>query len=369
MTSTISPPSGPIIDTHRHWIPPWFLAELVAYGTNGFGTFIDRSCARTLKHAGAELYVELMNLGAQLAEQREAGITRALLSAGVLMQAASVGQGRPAREVARRLNNAAAGAARAHPEDLDFLAVVNPLDRDSVAECERCLGGLGAKGISIESNWDGTFLDAPEAEALWEYAQARGAPVQVHPSHVPIGYRRANRSRLEEVVGRPLDAALSVARMIRAGVFDRYPRLQVVLVHMGGDLLDVPGRPGGGGGPGEKPAVCRRRPGDYLRTNLHVDTTDFSPAEIGQALDRFGADRVLFGTGSPAAAISPRAQIDLIRTLGFSAEDEAKLLWKNARALFKLTPRNGPTGSPGATPGHQGVWLPAGVAARQGRFA
>jgi predicted TIM-barrel fold metal-dependent hydrolase len=48
-------------------------------------------------------------------------------------------------------------------------------------------------------------------------------------------------------------------------------------------------------------AICQRQPSDYLWANLHVDTRGFSPLEIKQALDLFGADRVLFGTDYPAA--------------------------------------------------------------------
>jgi len=42
--------------------------------------------------------------------------------------------------------------------------------------------------------------------------------------------------RLNEAVGRPFDTALSAARMIYSVVFDRYPKLKILFVHMGGAL-------------------------------------------------------------------------------------------------------------------------------------
>ena len=45
--------------------------------------------------------------------------------------------------------------------------------------------------------------------------------------------------RLIEALGRPLDTALTAARMIYSGVFDKYPKLKVLFVHMGGALAPV----------------------------------------------------------------------------------------------------------------------------------
>jgi predicted TIM-barrel fold metal-dependent hydrolase len=46
----------------------------------------------------------------------------------------------------------------------------------------------------------------------------------------------------EGLIGRPFDSAVNGARMIGSGVFDRHPKLQVLIVHMGGELASVLGR-------------------------------------------------------------------------------------------------------------------------------
>ena len=47
--------------------------------------------------------------------------------------------------------------------------------------------------------------------------------------------------RMNEAIGRPFDSTVNAARMISSGVFDRHPELQVLVVHMGGDLPAIMG--------------------------------------------------------------------------------------------------------------------------------
>jgi predicted TIM-barrel fold metal-dependent hydrolase len=62
----------------------------------------------------------------------------------------------------------------------------------------------------------------------------------------------------------------------------------------------------------------------------------FSPAGVKQCIELFGVKRVLFGTDYAAVPISPQEHIDIIKGLGLSQEDEARIFWKNANALFHL---------------------------------
>lgn len=196
--------------------------------------------------------------------------------------------------------------------------------------------------ISITSSWAGEFLDSARLNPFWEYASAQDAAIFIHPPLLPIGSQQMNRYKLEEVVGRPFDTTMTIARMIYAGVFDRYPRLKVVLAHMGGGLPSVLGRLDFGyrlgyeGLPEGQAAICERKPSEYLRTNLYVDTMGFSPTGVQQAIELFGVDRVLLGSDYPAVPISPKEHIDLVKSLGLSQEDEAKILWKTANELFRL---------------------------------
>jgi aminocarboxymuconate-semialdehyde decarboxylase len=240
------------------------------------------------------------------------------------------------------VNDMTAAMVAKYPAELDFMAYANPFEQGSIDECERCLTKLGAKGIGIVSSVNGEFLDSAQLNPFWEYAQAKEAAVFIHPPMLPIGYQKMNRYKLEEVVGRPFDTTMNIARMIYSGVFDRYPRLQVVLAHMGGGLPSVLGRLDFGyrlgyeGLPQGEAAVCKHKPSEYLRTNLSVDTMGLSPTGVQHCIDLFGVDRVLLGTDYPAVPLSPKEHIDIVRGLGLHPVDQAKILWKNADDLFKL---------------------------------
>ena len=111
--------------------------------------------------------------------------------------------------------------------------------------------------------------------------------------------------RLNEAVGRPFDSTVNGARMIGSGVFDRHPKLQMLIVHMGGELASVLGRlefnwhlnynrvrnP-----PAARPYTNKRPPSDYFKTNILVDCMGFNPIGLRAAVEMCGVDRVVFGS-------------------------------------------------------------------------
>lgn len=342
-----SPETTPVIDVHRHaqFQPASTFEEMIqefAYQR------LDRKdigsiSTTTLHGITAQVYPEVLDIHLQVQGQREAGVTMGLLSFSMGLEMFCWALFFLADDLAtQQYNDGHAAMVAEYPEDLAFMAMVNPFRSRSVAECERCHTQLGAKGISIGTSWDGEFLDSPALEPLWEYAQDREQPVWLHPPYAPIGHEKMALFKLEEIVGRPFDTTMSITRMIYSGVFDRYPGLKVVLPHMGGGLPNIIGRLDFGyrlgyeGLPSGEEATCERMPSEYLRTNLYVDTMGFSSAGIRHCIDLFGADRVLFGSDYPPVPISPGEHINIVRSLDLAKEDEEKILWKNANELFDL---------------------------------
>ena len=337
----------PIIDVHRHCVASPFSTKMGRVARTVLrlraGLHERGVCATvTVKGITSILYPELMDIDRQIQEQDQAGITISLLSFSMSLEMFSQVFLLPAQEIAKRLNDATAALVARYPTKLNFLLMVNPFRQSSIGECERCCKEYDAKGISIGSSWQGKFLDSPQLNAFWEYVEASGMAIFIHPPLVPIGYRQMDLYKLEEVVGRPFDTTMTVGRMIYAGVFDRYPGLKIVLPHMGGGLPNVIGRLdfayrlGYEGLPAGQAAHCERKPSEYLKSNLYVDTMGFSPTGIKQCIELFGVERVLFGTDYAAVPISPREHIDIVKSLGLSREAEARIFWKNANDLFKL---------------------------------
>jgi aminocarboxymuconate-semialdehyde decarboxylase len=337
---------SPVIDIHRHcMIEPSSTIEKVTRSILYMRLGIhedDKYPSATLKGITSVIYPDFRDIDRQIQVQDEAGVTKSLLSFSMILETFNQALLLPSEESAKRLNDATAALVAKYPAKLDFMVMVNPFEKSSVGECEHCFKEHGAKGISIGTSWKQEFLDSQKINPFWEYVQDKDAAIFLHPPFVPIGYRKMNIYKLEEMIGRPFDTTMTVARMIYSGVFDRYPRLKIVLPHMGGGLPNVVGRLdfgyrlGYNGLPEGQAAVCKRKPSEYLKTNCYVDTMGFSPEGIKHCIDLFGADRVLFGTDYGPVPISPKEHIDIIKTLRLSKQDKDRIFWKNANDLFKL---------------------------------
>lgn len=337
----------PIIDVHRHCMaaPSNVAEKMIEKIFKNRIHWREEHSGTTIKVSGVStiVYQDLMDIDAQVQAQDDAGITVSLLSFSMQYELmCSKLFVAPEKLLAKRLNDRTAELVAKHPGKLAFMANVNPATRSSVTECERCFSQLGAKGVNISTSWQGEFLDSEKLNHFWEYTDSQQVPIFLHPPLLPIGYRKMNKYRLEEVVGRPFDTAMTVSNMIYSGVFDRYPRLLVVLPHMSGGLPNILGRLDFGyrlgyeALPKGEAAVCKRKPSDYLKTNLYADVMGFSPAGVRHCIELFGADRLLFGSDYPAVNISPKEHVDLVKNLGLCQEDLERILWKTANDLFRL---------------------------------
>jgi len=336
-----------IIDVHRHCLPRPSSAvsggaRLLLESRTGWKETSEYAITK-FKGISSIVYPDLMDIDAQVRGQDEAGITKGILSFSMALETISKALFVVTEaKLTRMLNNSTAAMVRKYPEKLSFMAIVNPFAKTSIDECKRCLDELGAIGVNISTSWNGMFLDSSLLEPFWQFIESKDVPVFLHPPQVPIGHKHMAAYKLEEMVGRPFDTTLTVARMIYAGVFDRHPRLKVVLPHMGGCLsmldgrLDFGYRLGYKGLPSRQVPVCKARPSEYYQTNLYVDTMGFSPKGIKHVIELFGIDRVLFGSDYAAVPINPKEHAEIVAGLGLTQEDEEKVLWKNAARLFHL---------------------------------
>lgn len=135
----------------------------------------------------------------------------------------------------------------------------------------------GAEAIAVSSSYgdgaDGAFLDSPKAEGLWGFATANDLVVHIHPPMLSVGHEALMQYRPNEAVGRPFDSTFNGARMIASGVFDRHPKLQVLIVHLGGGLTSIVGcldfnwrlsHKGVRNLPAGKPRINKRLPSETL---------------------------------------------------------------------------------------------------------
>jgi hypothetical protein len=128
-------------------------------------------------------------------------------------------------------------------------------------------------------------------------------------------------------------------------VFDRHPKLQVLIVHMGGGLASVLGRlefnwrlnsNGIATPPTGRPYTNQRSPFDYFKTNILVDCMGFNPIALRAAVEMCGLDRVVFGSDYGPIPYGIKEHVQIVEDVLPSSVDRQLVFWKTSNRVFRL---------------------------------
>ena len=189
--------------------------------------------------------------GGRLAEMDRFGVDVHLLSLGV----PGVQMFRPdvAVGLARLANDRLSEVVRRHPTRFAGLAAFAPQDPEAaVKEMERAIRTLKLNGFLVNSHTNNVYLDDARFWPILEAAEALDAPLYIHPRAPSDGMAAPFRDyRMEGAIwGYGMETGTHAVRLMLSGVLDRFPRLRIVLGHMGEALpfwlwrLDLHGRAG-----------------------------------------------------------------------------------------------------------------------------
>ena len=205
----------------------------------------------------------------------------------------------------------------------------------AAVELRHAVTTLGLRGAMVDPNALGRALGDRDFDPFWGAAAELGAPVVLHPFLLEA-VERFGRHYLHNLVGYPFETTLAAASLILGGTLDRFPALDVVLVHGGGFLPYHIGRfDRGHAGREEVRADGAQRPSGYLR-RFHYDTLVQLPRALAYLVDVVGADRVLLGSDHPFWMGDPEP-LTIVREAGLPAASQRLILGDNAARLFKLT--------------------------------
>ncbi|HEX6998038.1 MAG TPA: amidohydrolase family protein [Gammaproteobacteria bacterium] len=240
-----------------------------------------------------------------------------------------------ATAVARSTNDRLAEAVRNHPDRFAGLVTIAPQDpRGAAQEIERGMTTLGLHGIIVNSHTNGEYLDDERYWEIFEAAEAHDAAIYIHPTTPAPAMLEPYLSRglHGPLAGFAADVYLHSLALIVNGVFDRFPRLKIVLGHLGEGLPYVMYRLDHM--QGQAPGLARKI-NDYLKDNFYVTTSGMAwPPAIEFAQQVLGASRVLYAMDYPyqfdAAEVVTTDELDI------SDEDKLKLYQTNAEAVFHL---------------------------------
>jgi aminocarboxymuconate-semialdehyde decarboxylase len=234
--------------------------------------------------------------------------------------------------IARHVNDALARYCRAHPDRFVGLASLPLLDvEESLKEIDRATRELGLKGLAIGSNIGAEPLNHPRFEPLWARIDALRLPVVEHPTF-PKDTSDMGEFELPLRVGLMFDTTLMAARMIYAGIFERYPNFPFVLAHTGAALIMLLERLDNGY---RLFPDCRKYinklPSEYAK-RLYYDTCAFGEAALIFAIGSVGVSQVLLGTDDPFIG-SDTSHVD---RLPIGTTDKQAILGGNAARMLGL---------------------------------
>jgi aminocarboxymuconate-semialdehyde decarboxylase len=280
---------------------------------------------------------DMFDVEALLARQEEAGIATSVVSDPHIwygdLDPGSI-------DYVRGYNDFAAELQREHPGRVVALATATPWrGEEHVAETQRALDELGLAGVALATSDGGRYLEAVP-QAFWELVLDRDVTVFLHPGGSVVGQELMDMYRLGEVCGRPLDTTLTLARLVLHGVLERLPRLRLLCAHAGGAICAVADRLDFGhelrdyGPLGPWGDVHLPEPPSAYVARLHLDTVTYGPALLRLALDRVGAERLVFGSDNPPVPFPLGRSLGHVDALGLTEAERSSVLGSNARALF-----------------------------------
>jgi len=258
-------------------------------------------------------------------------------------------------ELVRMANDALAEICRKHPDRFPTFIASLPMNNveASVAEADRAVKELGARGVQVFTNVAGKPLSAPEFRPVFRCMAAHDLGVWVHPMRTAQFSDYASEKESQNEIwfsfGWPYETTAAMTRLIYSGIFDELPGLKIVSHHMGGMIPYFEGKIKLGfrqiffGAPERNPSAVdaglKKHPLDYYKM-LYADTAlgDVAPTRCGHAF--FGTAKCVFATDAPFDSEQGRGlvrnTIAAVEALEISMAEKDQIFSGNAKKLLKL---------------------------------
>jgi aminocarboxymuconate-semialdehyde decarboxylase len=239
-------------------------------------------------------------------------------------------------QLARLVNDAFARIVKERGPRFAALATL-PLNDPSasVAELRRTMTELRFPGAMLFSNVNGVALADERFEPLYAEADRLGAVMHIHPTS-PVGVEAMTDFWLMPLVGFLFDTTLAAAKLVFAGVPERYPRITWVLGHLGGAIPYLAERLDRGWRAfGECRSNIDRAPSEYLR-RFYFDTVNFDARALRFAADFGGVGQLLGGSDYPHAIGSIDLMKESIAAAAFSPAERKQILGASAARVYRL---------------------------------
>jgi hypothetical protein len=241
------------------------------------------------------------------------------------------------------------GPMATYPGRFEAFATL-PLQSPEAAadELERAVREDGFLGALTNGIIGKKFLDHPDFEPVLARAEALDVPIYIHPGFPPdevfqIYYstmRPEYKDEYQDYIfsgsgyGWHQEVLTQCLRMITYGVFDRFPKLQIIIGHMGEGLPFYYERIVGD--MSEVTEDSLNKPFEqYFHDNFWYTTSAFFQDELLNLLLKYiSVDRVMFATDYPF--VNMKEGTDWFRAVDLPRETKEKIAFRNAEKLFGI---------------------------------
>lgn len=253
---------------------------------------------------------------------------------------------RRAVQVARQANDHLAENVAKNPKRLKAFAALALQDPQVAAqELTRCVKELGFCGAlvngftQIGDAASINFYDMPQYRDFWATIQELDVPFYLHPRSVLPAHQPAYQGHpwlTGSIWGFTAETSVHALRLMGSGLFDDYPRLKIILGHLGEGLpcnvwrIDnrisrtLADRP-----------KAKRPIGHYLRENFYITTSgNFRTQTLTEVMLEVGPDRILYSVDYPFEDMGIAAE--WFDHAAISEADRLKIGRTNARLLFRF---------------------------------
>ena len=247
--------------------------------------------------------------------------------------------------MSRRANDYLAEHIAKYPKRLKGFAALPLQDPQAAAqELTRCVKELGFCGAlvhgfsQIGETDSAVFYDLPQYRPFWATVQQLDVPFYLHP-RAPLATRQqayeGHPWLLGAAWGFAAETSIHALRLMGSGLFDEYPRLKVILGHLGEGLPFSIWRIDHTIFTVTNGTKAKLSMGQYLRENFYITTSgNFRTQALTDVMLEVGADRVLYSVDYPFEDMAEAAH--WLDQAAISESDRQKIANSNAQKLFRL---------------------------------
>lgn len=217
------------------------------------------------------------------------------------------------------------------------LALQDP--KAAADELERCVKQLNFQGALVNGETNGVYLDDRRYDIFWERVQALDVPVYLHPGNPPDkSHMYSDHPEMwGPVWSWAVETCSHALRLVFSGVFERFPRAQVILGHMGETLPIQLWRLDSRIAISNTTHTLPHPPSYYLKQNVRLTTSGVcSDSALRCALDAFGSENVMFSIDYPFE--DSKTAVAWLKRAALTDSERHAVASGNAERILHLAP-------------------------------